>query len=84
MTREWPLREAKNRLSRVIKEAQHSGPQIITRRGKKTAVILSFEEYRRLLLSRTKLSQFFRESPLAEVELDLERDKSPLREDFAP
>ncbi len=84
MTREWQLREAKDKLSQVIKEARRSGPQIITRRGKKTAVILSFEEYRRLLLSRTKLSQFFRESPLAEVELDLERDKSPLREDFAP
>ena len=81
MTREWPLREAKNRLGRVIKEAYRSGPQIITYRGQKTAVILSFEEYRRLL-ARPRLSEFFRESPLAEVELDLERDRSPLREDF--
>ena len=78
MTREWQLREAKDKLSRVIKEAQHSGPQIITRRGKKMAVILSFEEYRRLLGARPKLSEFFRKSPLAEVELDLGRDKSPL------
>jgi len=82
VTREWPLQEAENRLSRVIREAHHSGPQIITRRGKKIAVILSFEEYRRLLGPRPKLTEFFRESPLAEVELDLERDKSPLREDF--
>ena len=80
MPRIWQLQEAKNKLSQVVDEAQRSGPQIITRRGRKTAVILSFEEYRRLAASRKKLSQFFQESPLAEVELDLERDKSPIRE----
>lgn len=84
MTREWQIQEARNKLSKVIEEALHSGPQIITRRGEKTAVLLSFEEYRRLVLFQKKLSQFFRESPLVEVELDLERDKSPLREDFNP
>jgi len=76
----WQLQEAKNKLSRVVDEAQRSGPQIITRRGKKTAVLLSYQDYRRLVASRQTLSEFFRESPLAEVELDLERDKSPMRE----
>jgi len=80
MPRTWQLQEAKNKLSRVVDEAQRSGPQLITRRGVKTAVVLSFEDYRRLIASRKKLSDFFRESPLAEVELDLERDKSPARE----
>lgn len=84
MTREWQIQEARNKLSKVIEEALRSGPQIITRRGEKTAVLLSFEEYRRLVLFQKKLSQFFRESPLVEVDLDLERDKSPLREDFNP
>lgn len=84
MPRTWPLREARNKLGQVVDEALRSGPQIITRRGKEAAVVLSFEEYRRLLVSRKKLSDFFRESPLAEVELDLERDKSPVREDLAP
>ena len=55
-------------------EAQRSGPQIITRRGEKTAVILSFEDYRRLVASRKNLSEFFQESPLAGAELDLERE----------
>lgn len=32
--------------------------------------------------SQKPLSQFFRESPLAEVELDIRRDKSPIREEF--
>lgn len=82
VAREWQLQEAKDKFGQVIAEARRSGPQIITHQGEKTAVVLSFEEYRRLLVSRQKLSDFFRESPLAEVELDLERDKSPLREDF--
>ncbi len=80
MSQTWQLQKAKNKLSRVVDEAQRSGPQIITRHGVKTAVVLSFEDYRRLVASRKKLSEFFRESPLAEAELDLERDKSPVRE----
>jgi len=84
MTRTWQLQTAKNRLSQVVDEAQRSGPQIITRRGVKTAVVLSFEEYRRFIGSRKKLSTFFRESPLAEAELQLERDRSPVRDSFRP
>jgi hypothetical protein len=35
------------------------------------------------MLNQKKLSDFFRESPLAEVCLDLRRDKSGLRADIA-
>ena len=82
MSQTWQLQTAKNKLSQVVNQALQSGPQIITRRGVKTAVVISFEDYRRLVASRKKLSTFFRESPLAEVPLDLDRDKSPLREEF--
>ena len=41
----WQLQEAKARLSEVIDTAQKKGPQIITQRGVKTAVIHSFEEW---------------------------------------
>jgi len=74
MPQTWQLQEAKNKLSQVVDEAQRSGPQLITRRGVKAAVILSFKDYRRLTASRKKLSEFFRDSPLAEVELDMKRD----------
>jgi antitoxin Phd len=83
MSRTWQLQEAKNKLSEVVEEALHNGPQIITRRGTDTAVVLSFAEYRRLSLTRKKLSEFFRDSPLVEVELDLTRDGSPVRPDPA-
>lgn len=80
MNRMWQLQEAKNKLSKVVDEALKEGPQIITRRGEATAVVLSYEEYRKLTLERQPLSEFFRNSPLADVDLDLTRDKSPLRD----
>ena len=72
----WQLQEAKSRLSEVVDDALLHGPQIITRRGVETAVLLSYAEYRRLLLERKPLSEFFRSSPLAEAALELSRDES--------
>lgn len=43
----WPLQDAKARLSEVIKTAQKDGPQIITQRGVKSAVVIPFEEWER-------------------------------------
>lgn len=78
--REWQLQEAKNRLSQVVEQALHDGPQTITLRGKPSAVVVSFEEYRKLTMPRTGLSQFFRQSPLCEAELDLTRSTDFSRE----
>jgi antitoxin Phd len=82
MARVWQLQEAKNKLSEVVEEALQHGPQVITRRGKEAVVLVSYAEYRRMLTSRLKLSEFFRSSPLADVELDLTRDGSPTRDDI--
>ena len=71
--REWQLQEAKNRLSQVLDSALRDGPQTITLRGKPTAVVVSFEEFRKLTRPRSSLSQFFLQSPLHNVELDLSR-----------
>lgn len=78
--REWQLQEAKNRLSQVVDSALHDGPQTITLRGKPAAVVVSFEEYRKLTLPRTGLSQFFRQSPLHDIKLDLSRSADLARE----
>lgn len=83
MARVWQLQEAKNRFSEVVEEALQHGPQVVTRRGVETVIVLSYTEYRKLMLQQKKLSDFFRESPLAEAELDLTRDKSGLRGDIA-
>lgn len=83
MARIWQLQEAKNKLSEVVDEALTDGPQVITKRGVETAIVLSYADYRKLLLNQQKLSDFFRESPLADVELDLTRDPSLQREDIS-
>lgn len=76
----WQLQNAKSRLSEVVAEAQSSGPQVITRHGTETAVLLSYADYRKLLGEQRSLALFFRESPLCGVEIDLARDQSPPRE----
>ena len=74
----WQIQEAKNKLSEVIARALKQGPQLITRHGEKTVVVVSFAEYEKLRKSQGRLSEFFRASPLAGV--DLTRDKSLPRE----
>ena len=46
--REIQLRDAKARLSAVVDDALRGEPAVITRHGKREAVILSFAEWERL------------------------------------
>lgn len=71
--RQWQLQEAKNRLSQVVDSALREGPQTITLRGKPAVVVVPFEDYRKLTQPNIGLAQFFQESPLHAVELDLQR-----------
>lgn len=80
MKQQWTSSEAKNKFSEVIDKAITQGPQVVTRRGKEVAVILSLDEYRRLRKASISLVDFFRNSPLVGVDLDLGRDKTPPRE----
>lgn len=72
----WQIQEAKNNLSEVITLAIKQGPQLITKHGEKTAVVISYIEYEKLRKSQGKLSEFFSASPLAGANLNLTRDKS--------
>ncbi len=76
----WQLQEAKNRLSEVVDKALHQGPQVITRRGAETAVVLSMDDYTKMRRPETDLVEFMQASPLAGVELDLERTRDTGRE----
>jgi len=76
----WQLQEAKAMLSEVIKTAALS-PQIITVRGKESAVILSFAEYQKLTAPRQSLFEFIQNSPLRNLDLELpERLPEHMRE----
>lgn len=80
MLNTWQLQEAKNKLSELVEKAVNDGPQVITKRGIETAIVLSYRDYRKMVASQKKLSQFFRESPLVGADLDLTRDTSPIRD----
>lgn len=76
----WQLQDAKNRFSEVVNKALRNGPQVVTRRGKKTVVILSVEQYRKLVRPKTNIVDFFQKSPLRDVDMDLTRKKDLSRE----
>jgi antitoxin Phd len=44
----WPVQDAKARFSEFLEASLSEGPQIVTRRGVETAVLVPFEEWRRL------------------------------------
>jgi len=44
----WQLQEAKARFSEVVEASLKEGPQVITRRGQETAVLVSAEEGKRV------------------------------------
>ncbi|HSS48613.1 MAG TPA: type II toxin-antitoxin system Phd/YefM family antitoxin [Thermoanaerobaculia bacterium] len=44
----WPVQDAKARFSELLEASLNEGPQIVTRRGVEAAVLVPFEEWRRL------------------------------------
>ena len=44
----WPVQDAKARFSELLDTCLAEGPQVVTRRGAETAVLLPVEEWRRL------------------------------------
>lgn len=75
-TKKWQLQDAKNKFSEVVRKASEEGPQTVTKHGKDSVVVLSAEDYRRLEKPKTSIVDFFQESPLSEVDITFERNKS--------
>jgi prevent-host-death family protein len=73
------LQDAKNRFSEVVEKALHKGPQVVTRRGVETVVIMSVDEFHQLTGMKTTIVEFFRNSPLGKTKLNLERNKETPR-----
>ena len=62
--RTWGVARAKAQLSSLIDRALREGPQTITRSGRKTAVVVSAEEWERKAKRKGNLAEFFASSPL--------------------
>ena len=72
--------KAKARLSELIRLAEREGPQEITVRGVPTAVVVSKAAFERLSGSKPSLVEFLQHSPLAGLDLKVDRDESPPRD----
>jgi len=74
-TQSWTVAEAKAKFSEVIERAMSDGPQTITRKGRRAAVIVGAEEWERKTQRVGNLAEFFAASPLRESGLKLRRSK---------
>jgi antitoxin Phd len=77
IVREIQLRDAKASLSAVVDEAMRGEPAVITRHGKRQAVVVSYEEWERLS-TVPSFGRLLMAAPLTAEDLPV-RDKSPLR-----
>lgn len=70
----WKLEDAKARFSEVVRNARKDGPQRVTVRGQDAVVVMSVEEFERLVPAkpRTPFVEFMESLHLGG--LDLERD----------
>jgi len=77
----WQLQEAKAKMSEFLRESKKEGPQFVTVRGHVEAVLLSIEDYEKLVKKKkVDLYTFIRRSPLMGSDLEIERDQSLTRE----
>jgi prevent-host-death family protein len=67
--------DGKNKFSELVSSAANGDPQVITKNGTPTAVVVSFDEYRRLTAKKGTLSELLLNSPLRGSKIDLSRDK---------
>lgn len=79
----WQIQSAKARFSEVFRRARSEGPQRIRRQGKEGVVMVAEEQYDQLVGKSRQpknIVDFFRQSPLRGLDLDLERDRDPGRD----
>ncbi|ACP21753.1 conserved hypothetical protein (plasmid) [Sinorhizobium fredii NGR234] len=73
----WKLEDAKARFSEVVRHAREDGPQRVTVRGRDAVVIMSAEEFDRLVPEkpRAPFIEFMESLHLAELDLEREMDR---------
>jgi prevent-host-death family protein len=75
----WQLADAKNRFSEVVNRALSEGPQRVTRRNDEV-VVLSVRDYEKLKGVRPSFKKYLLRPGSGLHELNLKRDRSPMRD----
>jgi len=76
----WQLQDAKSKFSQLVESAMADEPQIVTKHGHNAVVVLSYKKYEAMTKPKNSLVNFFRDSPLADAELDISRNNDFPRE----
>ena len=73
----WKLEDAKARFSEVVRSARQKGPQRVTVRGQDAVVVLSVEDFERLVpqTPRMPFLQFMESLHLGGLDLERETDR---------
>jgi antitoxin Phd len=74
MHRAWQLQEAKSKFSELVEMAISNGPQLVTKRGLDSVVVLSVNEYNKLKKPKQSLIQFFNSAPKVDLEITRSKD----------
>ncbi len=75
----WKLQDAKARFSKIVADALKKGPQYVTRRGEKTVVVVSVNDYEDLISSKPSFKDFLLGCPKIDGDFEIERQKDSPR-----
>ena len=71
----WKLQDAKAKFSQIVEDALKIGPQFVTRRGRDAVVVVSVEEYERLVSQKPSFKEFLLHCPKLDDGFEFERQK---------
>ncbi len=71
----WKLQDAKAKFSQVVEDTLKIGPQFVTRRGQKSVVVVSVEEYEKLTSQKSTFKEFLINCPKIDNNFEFERQK---------
>lgn len=73
----WKLEDAKARFSEMVRQAREDGPQRVTVRGQDAVVVMSVEEFERLVPQKPRVPfvQFMEGLHLGGLDLEREMDR---------
>lgn len=75
----WPLAKAKAHLTELVDAALDGTPQIIMRHGEDVVVVMATKQYIETMARQASLAEFFAHSPLAGLDIAIERNRSTAR-----
>jgi len=73
----WEFWEVEKKFTKIVQNAMKYGPQLITKEGVETVVIISKREYNELINDCNELTNILRAAP--KVDMNPDRDQDTIR-----